>query len=158
MDGYPLPHSWGGLMICLIITSSCMNALRDWNRYSPPPPPLLPNHGVLPITWILCLGQKVGTLYLVYWLPLAGNYKKHPLSPGFLVKSSWDYAPKCPHPSIENWNTHGAPPGGGALSIIRERVCAALETPFFISPKSFPRYYFHASLPLFWFYCLLSAP
>ena len=41
------------------------------------------------------------------------------------------------------------PPGGGALSIIREQVCAALETPFFISPKSFPRYYFHASLPLF---------
>ena len=39
--------------------------------------------------------------------------------------------------------------GGGALSITRARVCAALETPFFISPKSFPRYYFQASLPLF---------
>ena len=49
----------------------------------------------------------------------------------------------------------GPPVGGGALSITCARVCAALETPFFISPKSLPRYYFQASLPLFRFYCFV---
>ena len=43
--------------------------------------------------------------------------------------------------------------GGGALSITCARVLPRWRPP--ISPKSLPRYYFQASLPLFRFYCFV---
>ena len=98
---------------------------------TPPPPPLHRIRGYLrsfPVSWTPYLGKKINPLSRV--LVTIGSYiKRKYLSPGFLRKSSRDYAPKY-SPFPRKWE-HACGShielGGGGTILSRKVIYVALK-------------------------------